>query len=484
MKRILLALLACTAFLLPLGAEATLYPGLFRYKLDNGIELFVYKDTALPLARVEVCFRAGAISQSQDTVGYFHLYEHLAFGGDVASGGADSAKAALASIGAAEWNGSTSVERMDYWLSLPADKAGDGMRFWADRLRPPDFSAADLEAAKDSVVAELKAKDQNPDTIYDAALEKRLFAKYPWRRDAAGNEAMVRSATPETMAKIRDTWIVPNNMALIVAGDVDPEAMKAAASSAFAAWKAADDPWKKASPAHPKPGVVRPTWMVYPDAAMPEGVASVELRYRGPDLGADPQASYAADLWTALVADPDGRFKTSVEKSIPKLYGADPIAAYYVSRREGGTLSISAYFATDAENSAVDRARAFKERVRGYEITTMHSDSSYFTSKDYAAARKRLEGSRAMTLETADGLAENLAYYWSAASGDYFAGYDAAIAKTGSEDVSDFIENYILRNLEVIALRMNPADFEKEKKSFANSGFDVVTAGNAFWWQK
>jgi zinc protease len=480
----LFSALLAMALLLPLAAEGTSYPGLFRYKLDNGLELYVYKDSAVPVARVEICFRSGAMAQTADTAGIFHLYEHLAFGGDAAAGGSAGVKAALASIGAAEWNGGTSAERVDWWLSLPSSRVDAGIRFWADRLRPATFDPVELEAAKTVVIAEVKALEATPDAIYQAAVDRRLFGKYPWRRDPAGTEAAIRATTPEALAKLRDTWFVPNNAAIIVGGDVDPEAVRAAVAAAFAGWKAADNPFRNPAPAHPRPGVTRPTWMVYPDPSMPEGVALIELRYRGPDLGTDPAASHAADLWTSLVSDPAGRFKVQVAKNVPGLYGADPLSAYYVSQREGGTLSVSAYFQVDKAVSTVDRARQFKERVRGFEVTTMRSDPSYFGAADYAAARKRLEAARRLSLETADGVVDSLAWWWATASGDYFMGYSAALAATGPAEVSAFIDTYILRNLEVIALRVNPSDFERERKAFTSQGFDVVTPSNAYWWQK
>ena len=79
---------------------------------------------------------------------------------------------------------------------------------------------------------------------------------------------------------------------------------------------------------------------------------------------------------------------------------------------------------------------------------------------------------------------ETLAFWWAASSIDYFAGYPAMLATTGPKEVSAFLDAYIMRNLEVVAIRMNPADIEKEKRSFTNSGFDTVGASNAFWWQK
>jgi hypothetical protein len=217
---------------------------------------------------------------------------------------------------------------------------------------------------------------------------------------------------------------------------------------------------------------------------MPEGIGRIEARYRGPDLGYESASSYPADLWSALVAPPEGRFKTALAANVPKLGGKDSIVASYVSQRDGGWISISSYFAVDPAFPAVDRARAFKERARGFEITSMKGDPSYFSAAEYEAARRRILDYRSLETDSAEGMIETLAFWWAAASVDYYAGYPAALAKTGPKEVSAFLDSYIMRNLEVIALRMNPADVEKEKRSFAGSGFETVSAANSFWWQK
>jgi hypothetical protein len=252
---------------------------------------------------------------------------------------------------------------------------------------------------------------------------------------------------------------------------------------------AGPDPWASSGPAkgppqNPRPGVARPTWLVFPDPAMPEGIGMVEARYRGPDLAFDPASSYAADLWCALVAPPGGRFKAALEANVPKLGGADGIVAEYVSQRVGGWISISSYFVVDPTLPAADRAQAFKERERAFEITTMKGDPSYFSPDEYEAARKRVLDRRAMATDDAEGMVDALAFWWASASVDYFSGYPAALAKVGPKEISAFLDTYVMRNLEVVAIRMNPADFEKEKRSFSSSGFETISPANAFWWQK
>lgn len=482
--RKLACILSALLLLLPLAAEETSYPGLFRYKLENGLELFVFRDRGIPMARVEISFRAGAISQSSDNAGIFRLYERAVLGGKAQDEQKPAVRAALANLGVLDWKGCVGAERSAFWLKLPAAKVDEGLKFWAERLRPASFDADALEADKAAELAELKAGTAVPDSIYEASLDKRLFGKYPWRLDPAGRDSAIEAANPAALEKIRDNWFIPNNAALFVGGDVDPDAVFASAKAAFADWKAGPDPWKTPLPPLPKPGVVRPTWLVYPDASMPEGVALVEARYRGPDLETDPSASYAADLWTTLVADPSGRFRTGIAKSLTKLYGDNPIAVYYLPQRGESLVSLSAYFSIGKGDSVVEKAQSFKERARGFEITSMRSDPSYFSTREYEEAKRQLLNARKLQLETVDGLIDALALSWSSASADYFLGYEDAIEGTGARDVVAFLDSYILHNLEVVSVRLNPQDYENERKGFSNSGFAVVSASNAFWWQK
>ncbi len=484
MKKYLPLLLLIIAALCAYGEDVQAIPGLSRYKLANGLEVYGYRDAAVPLARVQIVFKTGALSQQPETAGLFHLYEHMIFRGSASHPGAAGVKAALSSLGVSEWNGGTGAERVDYWITLPSSELKGALAFWAELFESPTMDAADLEAEKDVVIQELKARTADPDAIYESAIDKKLFSKYPWTRDPAGSEKAIRGATVASLKALAAIWFVPNNAAIFVGGDIDPASLLSDAQAAFGGWAAGPDPWPKGPLQNPRPGVPRPTWMVFPDPAMPEGIGMVEARYRGPDLAFDPASSYAADLWCSLVMPPEGRFKAALEANVPKLGGADGIVAEYVSQRVGGWISISSYFVVDPALPAADRAQVFKERERAYEITTMKGDPSYFSPDEYEAAKKRILDRRAMATDDAEGMVDALAFWWASASVDYFAGYPAALAKIGPKEVSAFLDTYVMRNLEVVAIKMNPADYEKEKRSFANSGFETISPANAFWWQK
>ena len=253
--------------------------------------------------------------------GLFHLYEHMLFRGSTAHPGSSGVKAALASLGVSEWNGGTGAEQVDYWITLPSSEVARALAFWADTLISPTMDADALEAEKEVVIQEIRGRAADPDAIYEAALDKRLFAKYPWRRDPAGSEKAVRARHGRFAQGHRLDLVRPQQR-----GDFRRRGRRSRGSArrgggGLRRLGRRARSLAKALPQNPRPGVVRPTWIVYPDPSMPEGIGRVEARYRGPDLAYDPVSSYAGRPLELARLPPEGRFKTALAANVPKLGG-------------------------------------------------------------------------------------------------------------------------------------------------------------------
>jgi len=485
MKRLtaIVAALAIAA-MIPAFSDDTPIPGLHRYRLDNGLELFVLENHAVPLARMQITFRCGSITQKPETAGLFHLYEHMLFKGNSRYKTETEFSAAMTELGVAEWNGGTSTEYVTYYFTVPSDKTEAGLEFWSYAMREPLFDPAELAIEQGVVSNEINGFLSDPDHVYSAAMDKALFGTYPWRRDVGGNEAVVRSATVETLRDIQSTYYLPNNAALFVGGDVDPEAVYAMAKKWYGSWKAGADPWKSPAKAHPMPGVEKPVYLAYPDESLPEGIAYIETRYRGPDVITEPQPTYAADVWGYLIQAPSGRFKTSVFEKVPGLYDKDYLGGYYYTQRDGGQVSFYSYAFIDAAKPLADRARtAFKDAVVEGEIKAMVTDPAYFSDTDFAIVKQKMEDEQILNLETPEKFIETLSFWWSVASTDYFFNYVPNMKKVARTDIGAFLEKFVLANVEVVAVRINPTDFEAESASLTAAGFTTVSPETAFWWK-
>ncbi len=482
MARVSRALLWCLVASLPLTAAAAQSPentGLQTFTLDNGLELFVVENHTLPLARIQVTFRTGSISQTPQTAGLFHLYEHMLFKGNRAYPNQTALQAAMKALGVADWNGGTSQESVSYYFTVPSDRADKGIEFWADAVRFPLLDPSELQTEKDVVVSEILGGFSDPGNIYASAIQKALYGKYPWRKDVAGSEALVRSATVQMLRDMRDTWYVPNNAALFVGGDVDLGAVRAAARKYFGDWQRAKDPW--ASPPPPHPPLQKDLFLASADEQMYEGLVSVDLCFTGPDVQRTVGDTYAADVWSKLLEEPNGRFRTALFRRVPGQYNKDYISAGYLTRRDGGSLDFSSYLTVAPGQDTFQRAAALKQAFID-EMAAIASDPGYFAAHDYQVLTQQIADERIWERETADGFIGTLAFWWASANTAYYLSYNDALQKITSADVARFVSAYIINRPSVLSVRMNQADFDREQASAARQGWSSITKDNAYWW--
>ena len=465
----------------PTASQAREVTGLRTFTLDNGLEVFVLENHTVPLARIQVAFRTGGESQTPQTAGLFHLYEHMLFKGNRAYPDQTALQSAMRDLGVADWNGGTAVESVSYYFTVPSNRLEKGIEFWADAVRYPLMDPKELATEKDVVVSEILANFSDPGNQYGSALQKAMFWQYPWRKDVAGSEALVRAATVDVLKQIQRTWYVPNNAALFVGGDVDPAAVRAAAQKYLGDWQRTKDPWASPPPADaPLP---KDLFLAEADDQMYSGLVAVDLRFRGPDTLRTPASTYVADVWTKLLEDPNGRFRADLFKAVPGQYNKDYISVDYLTRRDGGTVGFSTYLVVTPGQDTFQRVAALKKAFLD-EMKVMVSDPSYFPAHDYAVLTRQIADERIWERETADGLVGTLQFWWAAAGTPYYIGYADALRRVKPADISRFISSFIVGKPSILSVRINQDDFDKEEASAAAAGWTLVTKDNAFWWSQ
>ena len=144
------------------GNSKTNIEGLYRKTLDNGMQIFVMENNSAPLAYVEIAVRAGAATQTPENAGLFHLYEHLMFKGNAKYKSQQEFTEAMNKLGVGEWNGTTGVDRVNYFFTVPSSVVRDGMEFWSYAIRTPNIDEGELEREKGVVLSEINGKFTNP----------------------------------------------------------------------------------------------------------------------------------------------------------------------------------------------------------------------------------------------------------------------------------------------------------------------------------
>src|ERR1700753_3225831 len=120
------------------GQRAELERRILRQTLPNGLDVIVVPNPGVPLVTIEADVKNGSFTQSPEYEGLSHLYEHMFFKANKEYPEPDQFLARSSERGAV-FNGTTAEERVNYYLTVPADSAEGGMRFLAAALINPLF---------------------------------------------------------------------------------------------------------------------------------------------------------------------------------------------------------------------------------------------------------------------------------------------------------------------------------------------------------
>ncbi|NLM01671.1 MAG: insulinase family protein [Treponema sp.] len=452
---------------------------LHYYKLENGLDVYIFENHNAPLAYIEVALKAGAIKQNFETAGLFHLYEHIMFKGNSKFKNAKEVQRALNDFGVANWNGSTGDEFVNYYFTLPAELIEQGLEFWAYAIKEPLLDETELEKEKKVVISEITGNLSSPNKQLNDAIFKNLFPKSPWQLDPAGFEKNIQNCTKEDLIKIKDKYYVANNAAIFVGGDVQKDEVIKLVNKYFSNWKSAYVP--KHTEQISKP-LASEKFLIQQDAQLPANMAQVMMFYRGPDSEKDVYATYAADIWGSLLENPKNKFSKRIcnDKNF-KIPSTDYFSAWYYTKLSSGRINFMTVF-NEPEKNLLNRVLKFYNKIHNNEIPKIIKNKKYFSKKEFENVKQKIKDKRLISTETAEGFLSELRFWWASAPENYFFTYEQNLNKVSHIDISQFLQKYIIENYPLIVVKVNPEIFKLYESSFAKYGFTEITKDNAFYW--
>lgn len=492
-SRRIAAVLFLLAILFPAAAqEARSGDSLAHAVLPNGLEVFTVENHSVPLVTICVAFRGGASAQTPETAGLFHLYEHMLFAGNDKYSTKESFMAALNGMGTTMWNGATGAEFINYHITVPSERLAEGVEFWAQAVRNPIFDTETLEKEKQVVLNEIKAYHSDPARVAANALESRMFAEYPWRKNVDGPERIIESATVASLRAIQASYYIPANMALMVGGDCAPEEVLALASAFFCDWKGGTAPTLGEPPHGVIPAGIK---LIAAEDLFYRGLAQVQFRWRGPDVLRQTADTYASDVLLFLLSSPVGRFKNAIMDKVQGLFDAEYIDFSYPTARDGGNFVFSTYMLIDKpslEGAVLDRVQNLLTAVRGEFALIAADPEAYFGAGELEKAKTKLIDQNIYAMESAQSfITDTLTFWWSTATADYFFAYEDNCRKVNWGDVAGLASRYIVGGEtppeEATLIRIRTSTLGTDKRMSAKIreyGYIEVNSDNAFWWQK
>src|SRR5262249_53359934 len=138
------------------------------------------------------------------------------------------------------YNGTTREEVVEYYFTTINQNFPVALRYIRDAVRYPVFDEREFAQEREVVLGELRNHESNPFQVLSTEMNDAMFFKYPSRKNPGGSIETVSKATTAMMRMIQQRYYVPNNSAVIVAGDIAPQNAFTVAEGLFADWPRRD----------------------------------------------------------------------------------------------------------------------------------------------------------------------------------------------------------------------------------------------------
>ncbi len=209
-------------------------PPVERFALPNGLEVLVMEKRGLPLVQVNLHVRAGNVREEAGRIGLADLTADML---DEGAAGLDALALAdrFERLGA-RFGVGVGAHLTTASLRVPVARLDAALGLMADVVLRPDFPEAELERLKRERLTAMIRRHDEPARIASALFARTLFgAAHPYGRVA--DEASLRAITVRDVRDFYARYFRPGNATLIMVGDIDAAAARAAAERAFGAWQ-------------------------------------------------------------------------------------------------------------------------------------------------------------------------------------------------------------------------------------------------------
>ncbi|KYG76937.1 peptidase M16 [Roseivirga spongicola] len=363
-----------------------------EYDLDNGLHVILYQDNSTPIATVAVLYHVGSKNEPPGRTGFAHFFEHLMFEGSPNIKRGEYFKIIQAAGGSL--NANTSNDRTYYYQTLPSNQLELGLYMESERMLHAVIDSVGIATQKEVVKEEKRLRVDNQP--YGSILEKMLAnaykgTNYEWA--PIGSFEDIDAATDQDFVDFYETFYVPNNATLSIAGDIDIKETKKLVEAYFGEIKRGTKDIPRPEIEAPKlDGTVEAT--VFDNIQVP----AVIQGYRMPPQGTEDY--YALQFLTQLLSGgQSSRFQKSLvdEKRMALAVQAIPLAL------EDGGLFIN--FALPNQGYSTEDLAAEVDKMVEQVKTEMVPE------REFQKLKNQIESNFISGYGSVQGIAESLANY-------------------------------------------------------------------------
>jgi zinc protease len=316
--------------------------------LTNGLTLILSEKHEVPIVAANLVFRGGSDSNPADKPGLANFAAAMLDEGTATRSAlviADELARLGASLGTGSSMDSMTVSARSLAKNFPAT-----LDLMADVTLRPSFPADEIERQRAQRLGQLVQQRDNPAALVGTIAMQAVYgARHPYGFAEIGTEASVKAMTRADMQAFWKERFVPNNAALVVAGDITMPELRALVEKAFGAWE-------RGTPSRPQLGAPATTAA---RVVIVDKPGSPQTQLRVATVGAErssPDFRPLQVMNTVLGGSFSSRINMNLREAHGYTYGAQ---SQFTFRRAPGPFQVAAGIRTDVTGPAV--AEVFKE---------------------------------------------------------------------------------------------------------------------------
>lgn len=338
MKKLILSGLSGAAMLcMYTGSAEALKVNHTDYTLANGMQVVVIPDHRAPVVTHMVWYKVGSADEVSGKTGLAHFFEHLMFKGTTKHPPGEFDR--LLSTNGGDGNAFTTQDYTAYFQRIASDRLPLVMELEADRMQnlklTDDVVQTELQVVKEE---RRQRTDNDPAALLSEQTDAALYTAHPYGRPVVGWMSEVAKLNSQDAIDFYRAHYTPANAILVVAGDVEPDAVKKLAEQYYGQLKNTFQPTVRERTAEPAPIAARRVEMQDPRVTS----LTLQRTYLGPSYHSAPIREVQA---CSLLADILGNGTQS--RLYRQLVVEQKIAAYSAAwfsgtQRDSGTLGFYA----------------------------------------------------------------------------------------------------------------------------------------------
>lgn len=190
--------------------------------LENGLRVIIVPEHTAPIFAISLTYNTGSRNEKQGRTGLAHLFEHMMFEGSANVGKGE--QALLVENYGGMLNGSTNYDQTNYFEALPKNQLDMALFIESDRMRALNITQANLDNQRNVVQEERRREvDNQPYGKSFEELEALAYDSFPYHHSVDGSMEDLNAATLDDVRNFFRIYYAPNNVVMVLVGDLDPK---------------------------------------------------------------------------------------------------------------------------------------------------------------------------------------------------------------------------------------------------------------------